>query len=105
MKSNPLLPLLAELKVCRSRDNALSAQRLSESWERFRNQALAENKPTTAIMAALVLDDPAFAQLLTTAEHTQLIALTKSAIERYQQKTNPPNKLGKLIAASIKESK
>ena len=52
-------------------------------------------------MAALVLsDEEDFAQLLNEAERSQMLALAKAALERYQQKTNPPNKLGKHCRAS-----
>lgn len=44
-----------------------------------------------------------FAQLLNEAERSQMIALAKLALERYRQKNNPPNKLGKIIAAALKE--
>ena len=33
-----------------------------------------------------------------------MAALAEMALERYRQKTNPPNKLGKIIAAALKES-
>jgi hypothetical protein len=53
-------------------------------------------------MAGLILYDETFAQLLNEAERSQMLALAGNlAVERYRQETNPPNQLGKLIAASL----
>jgi hypothetical protein len=41
--------------------------------------------------------------LLNRAEHAQLQALGQLVMERYQQQIHPPNKLGKTIAAALKE--
>jgi hypothetical protein len=57
-----------------------------------------------AVLAGVILQDEPFARLLNEAERAQLAALAKAALERYQQRTHPPNKLGKIIAAAIKES-
>ncbi len=46
---------------------------------------------------------PAFASG-TDLELPLVYILSTVALERYQQKTNPPNQLGKTIAASLKES-
>jgi len=55
-------------------------------------------------MAGLILfDEEQFGHLLTEAELSQLTALARLALERYNLKANPPNKLGKTIAASLKE--
>ena len=104
-KPSTLLPLVARLRVCPAHDNGFSKEMLIETWGDFRQLAPEEgDEITPAIMAGLVLyDEEQFAQLLNEAEHTQLVALAKVALERYQQKTNPPNKLGKIIAAAIKE--
>ena len=60
-------------------------------------------KPTVPVMAALVLHDDRFRSLLNPSEQEQLHALIQLALDRYEQQTNPPNKLGKLIAGLIKE--
>jgi hypothetical protein len=52
----------------------------------------------------ILYDEEMFACLLTKAEHAQLIALSRTAQARYLQRTNPPNKLGNLIAAAVKET-
>ena len=55
-------------------------------------------------MAGLILYDETFAQLLNEAERSQMLALAGKALERYRQETNPPNQLGKIIAATLEES-
>ena len=104
-KPNTLLPLVEELKACGSRDNRFSEKLLVEAWNGFKQTDPEHgDEITPAVMAGLVLaDEEDFAQLLTEAERSQMLALAKLALERYQQKTNPPNKLGKIIAAALKE--
>ena len=104
-KSSALLPLVAILKACPAHDNGFSEELLSKTWERFKQRAWEpDDEVTTAVMAGLILYDEQFAQLLNEAERSQMAALAKLALERYQQKTNPPNKLGKIIAAALKET-
>ena len=52
-------------------------------------------------MGALLLQDHRFARLLNVTEQEQLRVLVNLALDRYEQQTNPPNKLGKLIAGII----
>ena len=103
--SGALLPLVARLKACPTQDNSFSEKLLLEAWERFKHTGWERGSyPSAAIMAALVLHDENTARLLNPAERVQLLALSTVALERYQQKINPPNPLGKTIAASLKES-
>ncbi len=55
------------------------------------------------ILAALLLQDHRFARLLNATEQEQLHGLVNLALERYEQQTNPPNKLGKLLVGIIKD--
>ncbi len=104
-QSGALLPLVAQLKACPTQDTSFSDKLLTEAWERFKHTGWDRGtEPTPMIMAALVLHDEHVAKLLNAAERVQLLALGTVALERYQQKTNPPNPLGKTIAASLKES-
>ena len=98
--------MLAKLKACPSHDSSFSEKMLVETWGCFRQLAPEHgDEITPAIMAGLVLyDDEQFAQLLNEAERSQMLALAREALERYQQKTHPPNKLGKIIAAALKET-
>jgi hypothetical protein len=104
MKNETLLHLMAKLKACPAHDTSLSRELFLESWDELRREDVtAFTKPTDPVMAALVLHDERFAQLLNEAEQAQLRSLVDLAVDRYEQRTNPPNKLGKLIAGSIKK--
>ena len=103
--SGALLPLVARLKACPTQDSSFSEKLLLEAWERFKHTGWDRGtEPTPAVMAALVLHDEHVAKLLTAAERVQLLALSTVALERFQERTNPPNQLGKTIAATLKES-
>ena len=99
-KSNALRRLFAQLKECPSRHNRFPGEMERQTWERFKQ----EDELTPAVLAGLVLYDETFAQLLNEAERSQMLALAAKALERYRQETNPPNQLGKIIAASLEES-
>lgn len=103
---NALLPLVTQLKACPSLENRITEKKLLESWKAFRNiDPEHGDELNSAVIVGLILhDEEGFAPLLTSAEHTQLEALARKAYERYQQLTHPPNHLGKLLAATLKES-
>ena len=101
-----LLPLLAQLKSCPAREHGFTRKELVEMWNCIKEITPEHgDEITPAMMAGLVLfDEEQFAQLLNEAERSQLTALAKLALERFTEKSNPPNKLGKAIAAALKES-
>jgi hypothetical protein len=100
-----LLPLVARLKAASSRDTSLSAEILAKTWGELRDHPFERSqKVNPSIMAGLIFEDARFAQLLNAEEYTQLQTLVGAAIQRFEQKINPSNKLGKTLAASIKES-
>ena len=105
-KPGVLRALLAVLKTCPAHDDSFSEEKLRQVWERLYHQAWEQDDDDLRppVLAALILFDSQFAQLLNEAERSQMEALVNVAIERYQQKANPPNKLGKLLAATLKES-
>ena len=104
--TNALLPLVVALKACPEQDNRFSQKKLIEVWGCFRQVAPEQgDEITPAVMAGLILfDEKQFAPLLSEAKRAQLAALGKAALERYQDKIHPPNKLGRTIASAIKES-
>ena len=103
-QSGALLPLVAQLKACPTQDTSFSEKLLFEAWERFKCTGWDRGTaPTPAVMAGLLLHDENLARLLNAAERLQLLALSEVARERYQQKINPPNPLGKTLAATLKE--
>ena len=104
-RPGPLLPLVAKLKACPSLDSSCSEQQLLEAWERFKHTGWDRGtEPRPAVIAGLLVRDEDIARLLTSTEHAQLLALCALALERYHQKTKPPNQLGKTLAATLKES-
>jgi hypothetical protein len=104
MNDEPLQHLFAKLKACPAHDSSISRELFLEGWDDLRREDINHLlNPTVPIMAALVLGDDTFAQLLNETERIQLLALVNLAVDRYTQKTNPPNKLGKLIAGTIKK--
>ena len=110
MKTSPenagvLRLLVAQLNACPTQDSSFSDRLLAEAWERFKHTGWDRGmEPNPAVMAGLILHDESLARLLNAAERVQLLALSTVALERYQQKTNPPNPLGKTLAATLKES-
>ena len=104
MKTESLQPLVARLRTCPTHETNLSRELFIECWDELhRDDITTLVKPTIPILAALVLHDERFAALLNGAEQAQLLNLIKLALERYEQQTQPPNKLGKLIAGILKE--
>jgi hypothetical protein len=96
--------IVATLKACPSHHASVSRERFIEAWaELCREDVTPFIKPTVPVMAALLLHDDRFRSLLNPSEQEQLHVLIQLAQDRYEQQTNPPNKLGKLIAGLIKE--
>jgi hypothetical protein len=100
-----LTELVAQLHACPTRDQRITEARFRETWNRLRTVSPEHGEPiTTALMVGVLLFDPQmFAPLLTTAQHTQLQTLGQAALGRYLQLTQPPNPLGKTIAAALLE--
>lgn len=97
-----LQPLMAKLKGCPSHEASVSRELFIESWaDLCREDVSPFVKPSPPVMAALLLHDEQFTGLLNETEQTQLTSLVQLALERYDQQTRPPNKLGKLIAGCI----
>ncbi len=104
MNTRSLLPLVENLKACPAHDNRINRELFLECWgELVREDVTPYSKPTVPVMAALLLHNHRFAGLLNATEQEQLHALVNLALDRYEQQTNPPNKLGKLIAGIIKK--
>ena len=99
-----LLPLVARLKSCPAHDVTISRELVLKCWEELKREDITPHiNPTAPVMAALLMSDDRFKSLLNEAENSLLAELIGVALTRYETKTNPPNKLGKLIAGSIKK--
>src|SRR4051812_46242439 len=98
-KQGRLLPLIGELRSCGTRNGEAMRQTVTEAWEALRRDPISESNPASrAVLAAVVIHSKVAAQVLTVEEHEQLLKLADLALDRYQQRISPPNKLGKLIA-------
>jgi hypothetical protein len=96
--------IVATLRACPSLHASVTRERFQAGWnELCREDVTPLIKPTVPIMAALLLHDDRFASLLNSSERDQLDALIQLALDRYEQQTNPPNKLGRLLTGLIKE--
>lgn len=103
-KENPLLPLVTKLTACPAQDNSFSKELLRDAWERFQQGWRPGIKLSPAVIAALVVYDSTFALLLNDVERAQMRVLSELALDRFEQKSNPPNKLGKSLAAILEIS-
>ena len=102
MKPDTKLPLLAQIRRCPSREASISREMFIEAWHELQRVDVTPFlKPTIPVMAALLLYDDRFIGLLNEAESAQLNSLVDLALERYDQQTNPPNKLGRLLSGLI----
>ena len=99
MKNDTLQPVFEKLRSCPTREACVSRAVFLESWEQLRFESMEHQiLPSEHVLAALVLYEDQFARLLTGDEYNQLRGLAKVALERYRQITEPPNKVGKIIA-------
>jgi len=97
--------LMATLRACPAHEAFVSRELFLECWnELIREDATPFAKPTLPVMAALVLEDDRFEALLTETEQEQLRSLIELALDHYTEQTQPPNKLGRLLAGIIKEN-
>lgn len=104
MTNHPLRPLVEILLACPARDERFSRKSLIATWDCLKQTDLENgDELTPSILAALVLcDETVFAQLLNAAEHAQLTVLARTALQRFQEKSNPPHPLGSTLAATVK---
>ena len=104
MNQNLKPHLMARLQACPAHQPSVSRERFLEGWaELCREEVTPFIKPSVTVMAALLLHDDRFAELLDGAEQLQLRALVRLALDRYEQQTNPPNQFGKLLTGSLRK--
>jgi hypothetical protein len=101
---NHMLSIVTVLRACPAHEVGVSRELFLECWGELQRQNVTRHiKPTVPVMAAIILHDDRFARLLNEAEQAQLRALIQLALDRYEQTINPPNKLGRLLAAIIEK--
>ena len=98
-----LMELSQRLKGCPSLDTSINPKLFRETWNAFREINLDQgDEITTAVITAVILYDPeVFNPLLDEAELSLLNTIARSALERYQTRTNPLNQPGKLLGNCI----
>lgn len=96
--------IMAALQACPAHESTVTRELFLECWDELRREDVTPfSQPEVPVMAALVLHHDGFARLLSQAELERLRSLVQAARERYAQQTNPPNKLGRLLAGLIKK--
>lgn len=96
---------MTALRACPAHETFVSRELFQECWgELTREDVTPFAKPTLPVMAALVLQDDRFEALLNDAEQEQLRSLVQLALNRYEEQTHPPNKLGRILSGIIKEN-
>ena len=97
--------LVQRLKDCPTVEAGISPKLLHETWSAFRRLDPEHgDEVTPALLVSLILFDvESFGSLISDAEFKQLEAISRSALDSYQLKTNPINQPGKLLAATLKD--
>ena len=96
--------IMARLRACPAHETFVSRELFLEVWGELTREGVTHLiKPTFPVMAALVLHDERFEALLNEAEQEQLRSLVQLALDRYEEQTHPPNKLGRLLVGLTKE--
>ena len=103
--SQKLRRLAAKLRECPARNTTISKKLVFETWKSFREIDLEHgDEVTPSVIAGLILLDwEQLYPLLSDAERAQLETLAKTALERYQQFTNPTNPVGQALAGILKD--
>ena len=98
--------LVQRLKDCQTLETRINPKLLHETWSSFRRLDPEHgDEVTPALLVSLILFDvESFGSLISDAEFKQLEAISRSALDSYQLKTNPINQPGKLLAATLKEN-
>jgi len=98
--------LVQRLKDCQTLETRINPKLLHETWSSFRRLDPEHgDEVTPALLVSLILFDvESMGSLISDAEFRQLEAISRSALDSYQLKTNPTNQPGKLLAATLKEN-
>jgi len=98
------LPLVAQLRRCPTHAATVSREQFIAAWQELQRVDVTPFlQPTVPILAALLLSDDRFTGLLDESESAQLNDLVELALNRYDQQTNPPNKLGRILSGLIRK--
>jgi len=98
--------LVQNLKLCPTLESTIKPKLLHEAWSSFRRLDPEHgDEVTPAMLVALILhDEESFAELLTEAQLDQLHIVAGQAMQQYELAIKPKNKVGQLLATTIKEN-
>ena len=103
-QKQPLLPLAALLAQCPSRDGRATSEIVGEAWDDLRQMSFMQmDEPSSAVIAAVMINNKVIGEILAPTEHKELLRLAQLVQQRYQERTNPNNKVGNLIVGVLKE--
>jgi hypothetical protein len=98
--------LVAGLKLCPTLQTSITPSHLNETWASFqRIDPEHGDDLTPAMLVALILfDEESFAGLITEEQFDQLHIISGQVKQNYELAIKPKNKVGLLLAMTIKES-
>jgi hypothetical protein len=98
--------LVQNLKLCPTLEATITPKLVNEIWDCMRDiKPQQGDEVTPAMLVALILyDEKAFAELLTEAQLDQLHIVAGQAMQQYELAIKPKNQVGQLLTATIKEN-
>jgi hypothetical protein len=101
--TNALLPLVHQLTSCPSRDSEGLRKSVEDWWEALRARKFNDlGNAKRAVLAAVIVNGcPSLA--LERPEHKELLRLADLALQKFEGRAQPKNKVGNLIAGALKE--
>lgn len=98
--------LVQNLKCCPTAEATITPKLVNEIWDCLRDLKPKQgDEVTPAMLVALILhDEEAFAELLTEAQLDQLHIVAGQAMQNYELVIKPKNQVGQLLTTTIKES-
>jgi hypothetical protein len=98
--------LVQNLKLCPTAETTITPKLVNEIWDCMRDiEPQQGDGVTPAMLVALILyDEKAFAELLTETQLDQLHIVADQAMQQYELAIKPKNQVGQLLTATIKEN-
>jgi len=98
--------LVQNLQLCPTAEATITPKLVQEIWDCLRDiNPQQGDEVTPAMLVALILhDEEAFAELLTATQLDQLHIVAGQAMQNYELAIKPKNQVGQLLTTTIKES-
>ena len=102
-KERALAPLIHQLTNCSSRDSEGVRKSIEDWWDALRSKKFSDlgNAKRAAITAVIINGCPTW--LLGGPEKQELLSQADLALQRFEERANPKNKVGHLLADALKE--